>query len=368
MRAIPESTDVLVIGGGPAGLAAAIAARRTGLTVTLAERRTPPVDKACGEGIMPDGVRILSDLGVEIPPESSFPFTGIRYVEKSIVATGLFPGRPGIGIRRTVLHDALARRADDLGVALLWGCSFEGLTASGGRLQGRQVRARWVIGADGQNSRLRGALGLDLPPAHRRIGIRRHYAIPPWSDFVEVHWSSGCEIYVTPVTERQVCVAALIDSPAIRFDDALRRFPALRQRLNGAPAATGDLGSETVFRRSRAVVSGRVALLGDAAGSVDAITGEGVTLGLHQAVALARALEAGDLAYYARAYAGIMRLPNRMTSMMLTIHGRPALRRCVLVALSSIPPLFSQLLALHTRAHLLSRRRTVPLAGSAAGA
>ena len=56
MTPLPRSTDVFVIGGGPAGLAAAIAARRRGLDVTVADCSVPPIDKACGEGIMPDGL------------------------------------------------------------------------------------------------------------------------------------------------------------------------------------------------------------------------------------------------------------------------------------------------------------------------
>ena len=98
---------VFVIGGGPAGLAAAIAARLEQFDVTLADPRTPPIDKACGEGIMPDGVEILSKLGVHIPSSATFPFHGIRYVEGGIVADARLRGTPGLAMCRTAISSCM---------------------------------------------------------------------------------------------------------------------------------------------------------------------------------------------------------------------------------------------------------------------
>ncbi len=341
-------------GEAPAGLAAAIAARLQGLTVRVADTRVPPVDKACGEGIMPDGVGVLRALGVTIPAGSAFAFGGIRYVQGGRSAEARFrDGARGLGVRRTLLHDTMRRRAEQLGVELSWGTRVNGLHDEGVVVEGRLVAARFVAAADGQDSRTRRALGLNLPASHRRVGLRRHVAMAPWSDLVEVHWSDGCEIYVTPVSWGEVCVAALTDDPWLGIDGALERFPALKQRLCGAGIASKDLGSATVVRRARGVTRGRVALLGDAAGSVDAITGEGVTLALHQSVALARALRAGTLDLYAADYRHIVRVADRMGRLMLAIHHRPRLRSLTIAALSNVPPLFSQLLAIHTRSHPL---------------
>jgi menaquinone-9 beta-reductase len=347
--------DLFVIGGGPAGLAVAIAARLRGLRVRLADPRVPPVDKACGEGIMPDGVAVLRDLGVEIPQASVFPFRGIRYVQDGKQAEARFRrGAAGLGVRRTVLHETLRRRAEGLGVELSWGTRVTGLHSGGVMLGGSAVHAAFVAAADGLESHTRRALGLDVAARRRRVGIRRHVAVSPWSDLVEVHWSDGCEIYVTPVSPGEVCLAALMSDRSSNLDGALARFPALQSRLRGAAATTKDLGSATAVRRARGVISGRVALVGDAAGSVDAITGEGVTLALHQAVALARAMEAGSLQSYASAYRRIVRVADRMGDLMLAIHDRPRLRRWTLASLSRVPTLFSQLLAIHTRSHPLS--------------
>src|SRR5207253_2995692 len=74
----PSQTDVFVIGGGPAGLAAAIAARKRGFEVVVADGAQPPIDKACGEGVMPDGVAALARLGVAATINHGFPFHGIR--------------------------------------------------------------------------------------------------------------------------------------------------------------------------------------------------------------------------------------------------------------------------------------------------
>jgi len=344
-----QRTDVFVAGGGPAGLAAAIALRMVGFSVVLAERHRPPIDKACGEGLMPDGVALLERMGVVFPFGTSLPFAGVRFIEKGVVATGRFRRGTGLGVRRTVLHQSMLRRAEELGVECLWGREVVDVRRDGVELHDRVVSARWVVGADGKNSRIRRSLRLDVPPVQQRVGIRRHYEVQPWSDLVEVYWSTGCEAYVTPVGKAQVCLAMLVDDPTLRFDQALGRFSALSQRLGAAPQSSREQTDVTVVRRCPQVVSGRVALVGEASGSVDAITGDGITVALHQAMALARSLQRSDLQAYSRAHRRLMRLPDRMGSLLLAIDRRPRLRRWVLRGLAGAPPVFSHLLALHTR-------------------
>ena len=348
---ITTRAEVAVVGGGPAGLAAAIAARRQGLEVTVLDRRRPPIDKACGEGLMPDGLERLRALGIELDPARMHAFRGIRYLDGEIVAEGRFPGVSGAGVRRLDLHRALARRAEREGVELRWETrvdTFDGarLTTSAG-----PIDAHWVVGADGLRSPLRAGAGLDATASRwKRFGVRRHFATAPWSDCVEVYWADDCEAYVTPVASDEVGVAMLWSGRRAGFDRLLASFPRLAERLAGAEPTSKDRGCGPLRQRTRGVVRDRLALIGDAAGYVDAITGEGLSIAFHQAEALATALAAGDLEPYARQHRRIVALPDAMTRLLLFVERRPALRRRVIRALAREPQVFSRLLAVHCRA------------------
>lgn len=341
------SRDLVVVGGGPAGLATAIRARLAGMDAAVLERFRPSIDKACGEGLMPDAVARLREIGVE--PEG-LPFQGIRYVDGDLSAEGLFPQAGGLGVRRVQLHQALVRRAEEVGVELLWGVAARGLEPDGVATDGGTVRARWIAGADGLLSRVRVWAGLDAEPGPlRRFGVRRHYAMAPWTDVVEVHWGPGCEAYVTPTSRDEVGIAILWSAEKSGFDDLLARFPALLSRVAGAPAISKDRGAGPLHQKVRAVHRGNVALVGDASGYLDAITGEGLAIAFHQSAALAESLLRGDLSLYAKAHRRIARLPDFMTRLVLALESRPRLRRRAIRALAAEPALFSRLLGIHGR-------------------
>jgi flavin-dependent dehydrogenase len=341
-------TDVFIVGGGPAGLATGIAVRERGLRVVVADLAQPPIDKACGEGLMPHTVATLKALGVALGPSQAIPFHGIRFLSEGRVAEGAFPEGYGLGIRRTTLHQALVERAAEAGVQSLWGARVRGIGQGGVWLDSRKVLSRWIIGADGQNSRVRKWAGLDRGrPQATRFGFRQHFRVAPWTDFVEVHWGRHCQIVVTPVSPQEVCLVVTSRSPQLRLKEALTGFPEITRRLEGRPAVTKNLGAISALRIFRKVCRGPFALVGDASGSVDSLTGEGLGLAFQQANALAEALVNDDLIAYEVAHRRINRPSEMMSRIMLAMEDRAWLRSRALDALAKEPHLLERLLAAH---------------------
>lgn len=325
--------DLLIAGGGPGGLAAALHARRLGLSVIVAEPRDGPIDKACGEGLMPGGLAQLTSLGVD---PVGMPFHGIAYVSERRRAQARFRSGPGRGVRRTTLHAALAARAKEQDTDWIRTrvTSVEqdahGVSAAG-------VRARWLVAADGLHSQVRRAVGIAATPGTpRRYGVRWHYRVPAWSDFVEVYWSRWGEAYVTPVEPDLVGVAILS-----RGRPDLAWFPRLAARLHGAtPGQHRGCGPlrQVVSRR----VAGRVLLVGDAAGYEDALTGEGISLALKQSAAAVDAIVNDNPASYEQAWHRITRDYRLLTRALVLASSPRVVRRAVVPTCTLLPPLFGR--------------------------
>lgn len=352
-NSLSKPWDVFIAGGGPAGLATAIAARRHGLTVLVADGVLPPIDKPCGEGLMPDGVEALHHLGISIRDADAHPFRGISFISEGVTAQAKFPRGTAYGVRRTELHRIMMHHAAACGVQMLWQATVTGLHPEGALVAGELVRARWVVGADGASSRVRNWAGLEPDAArqqkqnHRRFAFRRHYRVNPWSEFMELHWGRNCQVYVTPISPGEVCVALISATPKLRLEEALVEFPELLARLQNAQHTSNERGAITVTRDLRRVHAQRTVLVGDASGGIDAVTGEGLCLTFRQAALLAECLAAGDLARYQQGHRRLCRRPALMARMMLFMAKRSRLRQRAMRVFQSSPNSFAAMLAMH---------------------
>jgi flavin-dependent dehydrogenase len=329
--------DVLVVGGGPAGLATAIRCAQAGLSVAVAEPRAGPIDKACGEGLMPAAVRRLAAIGVR---PAGHPLRGIRYMDPGHRADALFRHGDGLGVRRTALHAALGARAAQFAIPLL-PVRVTRFTRTGGGVTAAGVEARYLVAADGLHSAIRRACALDPRPArHPRFGLRRHYRIAPWTGLVEVHWTPGAEAYVTPVADDLVGVAVLGGAHG-DFESRLAAFPALRERLTGAAPASDVRGAGPLRQDVRCRAAGNVLFVGDASGYLDALTGEGIGVALAQAEVLAACVAAGRAGDYERAWRRVSRRSRVLTSGLLWARHQALLAPRIVPAAQRLPRLFA---------------------------
>ncbi len=279
--------DIVISGGGSAGMSAAIKARLNGLSVAVIDSAGELYDKPCGEGLMPDGIDALKSLGVDYL-EKFMKLKGISYhfPSGSIQYAVFGRGREAIGLRRNALRPALWARAKELGVDIVKKgvCNFE-VCKDFVVVEG--IKAKWWIIAEGLKSKNVSTLKMNGEKSKfLRFGVRQHFSIKPWSEFVEVYWGKGCEAYVTPVSNDTINIA-ILSNEGKPILEHLQQFPELINRLKKSEVVSKPAGAGPLYRRTLRRKKGRILLAGDSAGFVDAMTGEGNTLAILTGIACA---------------------------------------------------------------------------------
>jgi flavin-dependent dehydrogenase len=330
--------DLLVVGGGPIGLATAIHARMAGLDVVIIEPRENTIDKACGEGLMPEAINLLNEMGVY---PTGIDFFGIKYISGKRSIDARFSRGRGVGVRRTELYDALHQRAVQLGVQ--WHkAKVTDLNQHSDWIEAAGIKGRYLIAADGLHSSVRSILGLHVENTKlRRYGARQHFYHEPWSDLVDVHWLDGAELYVTPVSKEIVGIAVLGVRP-LDFKAAIASVPEIAMRLKDAKAASELKGAGPLRQNTSARTKGRAILVGDASGYVDALTGEGLRIGLAQARAAVNAVVKHDPKSYEKEWLKITRSYRVLTGSLTWAAAHPPIRKLIVPAAQTLPWVFKK--------------------------
>lgn len=377
MELTPDTLDAdfLVVGGSVAGSATALHLARAGNSVLLLDQREFPREKACGEGIMPSGVAALARLGLldELLTRGK-PFREVAFRIAPHVAHASFPTWSptpwGLGIRRRDLdHFLFEQAARTPGVRILPGTRVRSLIQEAGRVLGVEaqhegqplsLRAGLTVGADGLHSTVRRALGWEVGAKEGdRFGITLHMALAgPVPEHVEVTFHPGVgELYVTPLPQGEVLVALLTHQRILRqmagaldtqFLGYLQHESPLGPLLEGAQPTSQALAMGPLRQDAGRIVGPGVALVGDAAGYLDPLTGGGISHALRSAEWLSGALEAGNPAAYPRIRHSALRAHHALTRSMLYMSAHPAIARGSIGMLGAQPRLFGWLLGVNS--------------------
>ena len=310
--------DVLVVGAGPAGSAAAAALAAQGRDVLLVEASAHPRPKACAEYASPRIAEELLRLGL---PDAAWrgdalPLAGMRVIRGddavNVRYRDIQGARTAWGLDRLTFDAALAAHAVASGARLRELTTFDGLrwdegTVTGARLRMTdgpvEVACRTLIGADGARSAVARKLGVERPVrAPRRLGMVAHYeGLPDLADHGEMHVGQGWYVGLAPLGggRLNVGMALPLDGDARRpasrrFEAAIAGIPAVAERLAGSRRLTPIRGVSPIGHRVARAAGPGWMLIGDAAGFIDPFTGEGIYRALRSARAAADALAGGE--------------------------------------------------------------------------
>ena len=333
--------DLLIVGAGPVGLVTAIHAAQAGLDVAVIDPREGTIDKACGEGLMPQALEHLRGIQVDPP---GIDFVGIRYIAGGKSVEAKFTKNLGRGVRRTTLHDQLRNRASQLNIKILDGKVRE-IIQEKSHVEAAGIQSRYLIGADGLHSTVRSQLNLYVPPKQnsaQRYGLRQHFTIAPWSNFVEVCWLPDAELYITPVDNQTVGIA-ILGTETMDFWTIIAQYPQLEARLRSVDPASKLRGAGPLRQRARARTLGRTLLVGDAAGYVDALTGEGMRIGFEEGKAAVDSVLTNNLHTYESEWRKITRSYRILAGGLLWASTNRIIRPMIVPTAKTLPSVFSRI-------------------------
>jgi len=378
------STDVVVVGAGPAGAASAILLAERGLAVTVVDRAEFPRSKICGEYLSPEASRVLDRLGVlkTLDTSGAAPLAGMRITapDGTVLvgryrAVGAFrPYREhAMGIERTTLDTVLADRLRALPVdfreraratdVLVEGDRVVGVSGVGADGAPLHLRARLVIAADGRHSIVAQRLGLRRPHRLRRMALVTYVSgVPDCRELGEIFVDPPDYAILNPLAPDRINLSLVVpladaapwsDRLETFFQARVRQLPHLARRLAGAlqEAAVRALGP-LAYRVDEPRVGG-VLLVGDAGGFYDPFTGEGIFTALRSAElaaeVAARAVRSGDaslraLAVYARERRRTFAAKARVTRALQMLIRHRALANLAARALAARPALLDAVL------------------------
>jgi len=302
-----------IAGAGFAGLTAACALAQRGWSVRVHERADRLRTTGAGIYIYENGLRVLEALGAYADAVRGAPFAHTREIRDGadrLISVHRWVGSRVFSIVRQRVINALGAAAGRAGVEIVTGSTADGATPDGELIlaDGRHLKADLIVGADGENSRLRESLGLlakrkYLVDGCTRLLMDKTAAERSATDGAKTveYWSGTRRVLYTPCSETDIYIAlTMLDSDQaakalpVRKDEWKRAFPHLEVLIG----RIGDQGRYDRFDliKLKRWSAGRVAIIGDAAHALPPNIGQGGGCAMMNALSLAVYLERdGDI-------------------------------------------------------------------------